>query len=118
MAKLTTARRNALPKSDFAVPAKDGYPVDTANRARDALSRVSQHGSSQEKAQVRRKVAQEYPGIKQTKGPQAKKATPANAGGNGNNRNGGGGRNGNGGTTQRLARELGRRLDARMTPRR
>ena len=112
MASLTTARRNALPKSDFAVPSKDGYPVDTANRARDALSRVSQFGSSQEKGQVRRKVAREYPGIEQSKGPQAKKTKPASPRARGN------GGNGNGGTTQRLARELGRRLDARMAPRR
>jgi hypothetical protein len=62
MAALTSRRRNKLPTSTFALPGRR-YPLDTANRARNALSRVSQHGSAQEKAMVRRKVAARYPGI-------------------------------------------------------
>lgn len=62
MATLTTKRRNALPSKDFAVPGRK-YPVDTANRARNALSRVSQFGSSEEKAEVRAKVHRKYPSI-------------------------------------------------------
>jgi hypothetical protein len=102
MAALTTARRNKLPKSEFALPQHNGYPVDTANRARNALTRVAQFGSPAEQSQVRAKVARDYPGIKQAKGPQAKKT------GNGN---------GNGKTAKgrdsRLSGELTRRLDAR-----
>jgi hypothetical protein len=63
MAKLTTAKRKALPKKSFAVPSKDGYPIHDASHARNALARVSQHGSSAEKAAVRRKVKAKYPGI-------------------------------------------------------
>lgn len=74
MAKLTAARRRALPRSDFALPGKGAgpegkgsgsYPIDTTRRARNALSRVSQHGSPGEKATVRAAVHRKYPGIKQ-----------------------------------------------------
>ena len=72
MAKLTAARRNALPKSEFALPGKGegkngkgsgAYPIDTANRARNALSRVAQHGTPAEKKEVSAKVHKAYPGI-------------------------------------------------------
>jgi hypothetical protein len=69
MAPLTTERRNALPTKEFASPKDRAYPIDTANRARNALSRVSQHGSPQLKAEVRAKVARKYPGISQQYGP-------------------------------------------------
>jgi len=68
----TNARRNtktgrkAMPASDFALPKQKAYRIDDAAHARDALARVSQHGTSQEKAQVRRAVARKYPGITQT----------------------------------------------------
>jgi hypothetical protein len=64
MAKLTTARRNKLPSGSFALPGKRAYPVDTANRARNALARVAQNGTPAEKAKVRAKVRKKYPGIK------------------------------------------------------
>jgi hypothetical protein len=63
MARLTTERRNALPADEFALPASRAYPLDTANRARNALARVSQFGTASEQATVRRKVEQRYPGI-------------------------------------------------------
>lgn len=62
MAKLTSERRNNLPAKDFAGPERS-YPIDTVNRARNALSRVSQFGTDALKAQVRAKVHQKYPGI-------------------------------------------------------
>lgn len=62
MTKLTTGRRNALPESTFALPGRR-YPIEDANHARNALARVSQHGSSAEKATVRAKVHAKYPGI-------------------------------------------------------
>lgn len=62
MAKLTTRKRNKLSSKTFALPGRR-YPLDTENRARNALARVSQHGSSEEKATVRRKVHARYPGI-------------------------------------------------------
>lgn len=73
MAKLTTKARKALPKKDFALPGKNGgkggYPIEDRDHARNALARVSQHGSPAEKAEVREKVHAKYPGM----GSSAKK---------------------------------------------
>lgn len=72
MARITAAQRKRLPSSSFALPGKGtgpggkgpgSYPIDTKARARNALARVSQFGTSAEKATVRRKVAAKYPGI-------------------------------------------------------
>lgn len=74
MAKITAVRRNALPSTDFALPGKGSgangkgagaYPIDTANRARNALARAAQHASPAEQATIRRKVHEKYPGIGQ-----------------------------------------------------
>jgi len=72
MAKLTTKARKALPSSSFALPGKGtgpsgkgpgSYPIPDKSHARNALARVSQHGSSAEKARVRAKVHAKFPGI-------------------------------------------------------
>ena len=63
MAKLTAKRRDKLKSSSFAEPGKRKYPLDTKNRAKNALSRVSQFGSSAEKSTVRKKVHAKYPSI-------------------------------------------------------
>jgi hypothetical protein len=60
---LTTKKRNSLPEADFAVPSKRGYPIDTAARARDALSRVSHNGTEEEKKMVCEAVAGRWPKI-------------------------------------------------------
>ncbi len=65
MAKLTTAKRKALPKSDFALPGKRAYPVPDKSHARNALARVSQHGTPAQKATVRAKVHAKFPSIGQ-----------------------------------------------------
>lgn len=66
-AALSTADREALDKSDFAIPNKEpgsgSYPIPDKAHARNALARVAQHGSSAEKAKVRAKVAREFPSI-------------------------------------------------------
>ncbi len=62
---ITAAKRHSLPSSDFVFPEKEAYPIDTAGRARNALSRVSQFGSPEEKAKVRAKVRKDWPSIKQ-----------------------------------------------------
>jgi hypothetical protein len=67
MAKLTAAARKRIPKSSFAVPSKDGYPIEDKSHARNALARVSQHGSPAEKKKVRAAVKRKYPGISQQK---------------------------------------------------
>jgi hypothetical protein len=64
MAKLKAASRNKLPGKDFAGPDRS-YPIENESHARNALARVSQHGSPKEKAEVRRKVEAKFPSIKQ-----------------------------------------------------
>jgi hypothetical protein len=71
MAPLTTKTRNALPTKAFAGPNRT-YPVQDASHARNALARVSQHGSPALKAEVRAKIARKYPGISQQFGPLSK----------------------------------------------
>jgi hypothetical protein len=74
MAVLTMARRKKLPSTSFALPGKGegpsgkgagSYPIPDASHARNALARVSQHGSSEEKRKVRAKVRAKFPGIAQ-----------------------------------------------------
>lgn len=67
MGVLTTKKRNSLPGSTFALPGRR-YPINDPNHARNALARVSQHGSSEEKAEVRSAVHTKYPGIGKKKG--------------------------------------------------
>jgi hypothetical protein len=62
MAKLTAAKRNKIAGSNFALPGRR-YPVEDASHARNALARVAQHGSPEEKAKVRAKVHAKFPGI-------------------------------------------------------
>ena len=75
MAVLSSAQRKAMPSSSFALPGKGtgaggkgpgSYPIPDASHARNALARVSQHGSPAEKAAVRAKVKARFPGIAQT----------------------------------------------------
>jgi hypothetical protein len=66
MAKLTAKARNSLKTSTFAIPGKRAYPLPDKSHARNALARVSQFGSSEEKAKVRSAVARKYPGIGHT----------------------------------------------------
>ncbi len=61
MARLTAWKRNRLPSSAFALPASRAYPIYDRAHARDALARVSEHGTEDEKAQVRAAVRQRYP---------------------------------------------------------
>jgi hypothetical protein len=94
MARITAARRAALPKSQFALPEKDGYPVDTARRARSALSRASANATPAEQSKIRAKVKREYPSM-QVSQPAAR------AGNSGRSSN------------SRISGELNRRLGAR-----
>lgn len=63
MAKLTSKQRNRLKSSEFAEPGKRKFPINDRNHAKNALARVSQFGSSSEKAAVKRKVHSKFPGI-------------------------------------------------------
>ena len=71
--KLSYKERQKLPKGAFALPGKGSgpegkqggsYPIPDESHARNALARVSQHGSEAEKAKVRRAVASKFPDIK------------------------------------------------------
>ena len=61
MARLTAWKRNRLPSSSFALPGRRAYPIYDEAHARDALARVSEYGTEDEKAQVRAAVRQRYP---------------------------------------------------------
>lgn len=63
MAKLTTKKRKALPRQEFAEPGKRAYPIHDESHARNALSRVSQYGSPSEQKQVRAAVRRKYQGM-------------------------------------------------------
>lgn len=63
MPKLTAKKRNNLLSSDFAEPGQRKYPIPDRSHARNALARVSQHGTAQEKAKVRKKVSSKFPGL-------------------------------------------------------
>lgn len=86
MARLTAKRRNALPKSDFALPrsaaagasksAAGSYPIDTPARARNALARGAQNLAPQALATVRRKVEQKFPSIEVSTPKGAKNPKP------------------------------------------
>lgn len=61
--KLSTAQRDNLSDSDFAIPETRSYPIHDEAHARNALSRVAQNGTPSEKAKVRAAVHRKYPDI-------------------------------------------------------
>lgn len=63
MARLTSRKRRGLKKSSFAIPSKRKYPIHDKAHARNALARVSQHGTPSQKKAVRAKVCKKYPSI-------------------------------------------------------
>lgn len=58
-------KRSAMPASSFAIPSRKAYPINTISRARNAVARVNQNGSSAEKRQVYSAVRQRYPALAQ-----------------------------------------------------
>lgn len=60
--EMTAARRRRMSPSSFALPGRR-YPIDTIGRARNALTRVAQHGTPTEKQKVRRAVARRWKSI-------------------------------------------------------
>lgn len=59
MARLTTAKRKALPASSFAGPDRS-YPIEDKSHAQNALARVTQFGSAAIQARVRAKVKSKF----------------------------------------------------------
>ncbi len=62
MAKLSTKARKRLPASSFALPGRR-YPIEDPAHARNALSRIAQHGTPAEQRTVKGKVRRRYPNI-------------------------------------------------------
>lgn len=62
--KLTTAARKKIKAKNFALRGRR-YPIDTVNRGRNALARVSEYGTDAEQATVRRRVHAKYPSMGQ-----------------------------------------------------
>lgn len=62
MARLKARRRQKLPRSAFAYPRTRKYPIDTPRRARNALARAAQRGTSGSYAHVARAVRKRYGG--------------------------------------------------------
>lgn len=60
--RLTARQRKALPRTAFALPGRR-YPIHDKSHARNALSRVAQHGTPSEKNRVRAAVRRRFPGI-------------------------------------------------------
>jgi hypothetical protein len=63
MARLTAEQRRRLPDSAFAIPERRAYPIHDIEHARNALARVAQHGTPEEKRRVRRAVKRRFPSI-------------------------------------------------------
>lgn len=61
-AKLKAHEREALSDSEFALPGRR-YPIHDKAHARNALSRVSQYGTGEERGKVRNAVARRFPQI-------------------------------------------------------
>ena len=54
----------ASPKGKGDKKDKDAYPIHDLPHARNALARVAQHGSPEEKRRVRRAVYTKYPSLR------------------------------------------------------
>lgn len=85
---LSVQGRKHIKEKNFALPKEEKYPIHDMEHARNALARVSQHGTPAEREAVRRKVYAKYPSLKkhfeQTHGesPMEKKVLRAHETGN------------------------------------
>ena len=61
-AELSAKARAHIAPKNFALPG-GRYPINDTSHARNALARVSQYGTPEEKAKVRAAVHRKYPGI-------------------------------------------------------
>lgn len=77
--KKTNARRNTkagrkkMSSNQFALPKAKKYRIDDLAHARNALARVSAHGSPAQKKAVRKAVVRKYPSLKRSGGSRKKK---------------------------------------------
>jgi hypothetical protein len=61
MSILSTAARKHLKRGQFALPEDRAYPIHDRVHAQNALARVSQFGTPEEKKRVRAAVKRKYP---------------------------------------------------------
>ena len=59
----STKNRKKLSKKSFALPGKRKYPIPDKSHARNALARVAQHGTPEEKKKVRKAVVKRFPSL-------------------------------------------------------
>ena len=67
MSKLTYKARESLKSTSFVYPKERRYPIHDLAHARNALARVSAHGTPTEKARVKAAVYRKYPELKKRK---------------------------------------------------
>jgi len=65
--KLTAKARKHIKPENFVFPKERKYPIHDLAHARNALARVSAHGTPEEKKKVRDAVYRKYPGLKKRK---------------------------------------------------
>lgn len=65
MAELTSKKRKALADQTFAIPDERKYPIPDRRHAANALARVAQFGTPEEKAKVKAAVHKKYPNMGQ-----------------------------------------------------
>lgn len=61
LAALTSRKRDKFPDASFALPKQRKYPIHDERHAMNALARVAQHGTDEEKAKVRAAVKRRFP---------------------------------------------------------
>lgn len=62
---LTPSSRKHITKLHFVFPEERRYPIHDLAHARNALARVSQFGTTEEKNKVRTEVYKKYPALKE-----------------------------------------------------
>ena len=62
-AELTAKGREHIASENFALPGERKYPIHDIEHARNALARVAQHGTPEEKRKVQAAVHRKYPSL-------------------------------------------------------
>ena len=73
MSKLTYKARESLKSTSFVYPKERRYPIHDLAHGRNALARVSAHGTPTEKARVKAAVYRKYPELKKRKQERERK---------------------------------------------
>ena len=63
--ELTAKGRKQIKEENFAIPEEKKYPIHDIEHARNALARVSQFGTPEERRRVREAVYRRYPSLRE-----------------------------------------------------